>query len=225
MTNAAGLRFQAAIFDLDGTLLNTLEDLTDSVNEVLSDGGFPLRSLDEIRGFVGDGIAMLIRRSLPESAAGDENVAGRVAAFRKVYAKNWRAKTRPYPGVAAMLSDLAALGLPLAVLSNKSDANTKQAVAHFFPQVPFAAVLGEREGVPRKPDPAGALEIARVLEIPPSQFLYLGDSLVDAACARAAGMSFVAALWGFRSRAELAAASPLALAENPAGVTALARGE
>jgi len=223
MNQAAEKNFRAAVFDLDGTLLDTLDDLTDSVNTVLASRGFPGRTRQEMRYFVGDGIVMLIRRVLPENAKDEKTVEECVADFRKVYGKNWNAKTRPYPGIVEMLSELDRAGLMLAVLSNKPDANTKETVKYFFPEIPFKMVLGERTGVPKKPDPAGAVEIAELLGLDPAEILYLGDTSIDMKTAMAAGMRPVGALWGFRTQDELASSGAAHLAKTPADVVVLAR--
>jgi len=215
--------FKAVVFDLDGTLLNTLDDLTDAANTVLAMRGFPARTKDEMRFFVGDGIAMLCRRILPEAAVSDEAVAACVADFRTVYGKIWNAKTRPYDGICEMLGELSRMGLMLAILSNKPDANTKETVAYFFPDTGWKMVLGEREGTPKKPHPAGAVEIAQALGISPSQTLYLGDTSIDMKTARAAGMHPVGALWGFRPESELVASGAADLARTPSDVIAIAK--
>ena len=210
--------YKAILFDLDGTLLNTLEDLGDAVNRVLAAMRFPTHKLDEYRYFVGDGTAMLITRALPEEKRNDDTIRACLEAFRQDYGRNWKLKTRPYDGVTEMLDDLTAHGLKMAVLSNKSHEFTKRCVADLLPNWTFHVVLGQRDAVPLKPDPAGALEVAERLNIPPANFLYLGDSAVDMKTAIAAGMFPVGVLWGFRLAEELQENGAQALIERPSEV-------
>lgn len=210
--------YKAILFDLDGTLLNTLDDLGDAANRVLAAKGFPTHTLDEYRYFIGDGTAMLITRALPEEQRSDDTIRACLEAFRQDYARNWKAKTRPYDGVTEMLEELAARGLKMAVLSNKSHEFTKRCVADLLPEWTFDVVLGQRGSVPLKPNPAGALEVAKRLNIPPPDFLYLGDSAVDMKTAIAAGMFPVGVLWGFRPVQELRENGAQALIERPSEV-------
>jgi phosphoglycolate phosphatase len=209
------MSYKAIIFDLDGTLLNTLADLGNAVNRVLAQRGFPTHALDEYRYFVGNGTRMLIIRALPEKKRDDETVAECLEAFREDYGQHWKVKTRLYDGVPEMLTALTARGLRIAVVSNKPDDFTKQCVAYFLPHWRFDAVIGQRDEVPQKPDPAGALEAAELLHISPGDFLYLGDSSVDMKTAVAAGMFPVGALWGFRSAKELRENGAQALITRP----------
>jgi len=207
---------KAIIFDLDGTLLNTLEDLADAVNRVLRERGFPTHSLDAYRYFVGNGSEMLVKRALPDSRHDDEVVVRScLDAFLRDYGQNWMVKTKPYDGVPAMLDALIERGLKLAVLSNKKDDITKKSVKELLSEWTFDAVIGQRDEVPAKPDPAAALEIARELQIAPEEFIYLGDSAVDMKTAVAAGMFPVGALWGFRTSEELLAGGAAALIGRP----------
>ncbi|MCC8189657.1 MAG: HAD-IA family hydrolase [Planctomycetes bacterium] len=212
---------RAVIFDLDGTLLDTLGDLADSMNGVLVEHGLPPHPVDAYRYFVGDGIPNLIRRAAPPgtgSAVREALAAGMDAA----YAVNWAKGTRPYPGIPELLATLRRRGLPLAVLSNKPDRFTRRMTDYFFPAGTFAAVFGARDTVARKPDPAGALEIAARLAIPPAEFLYFGDTDTDMKTGRAAGMYTVGVGWGFRPVAELWAAGAQLVIESPAEALALA---
>lgn len=197
------MSFQAILFDLDGTLLDTLEDLGDTVNLVLAKSGFPTHSIDTYRYFVGDGVAMLFNRALPEDKRNNDVIRVCVHAFCEEYSTNWNIKTKPYDGVIEMLNALTMYGVKMAILSNKPDTFTKQCVAEFLSEWTFDMVLGQRSTLPLKPDPLGAQEIARCLDIPPSSFIYLGDTAVDMKTAVAAGMYPVGALWGFRTGKEL----------------------
>jgi len=211
--------YQAVIFDLDGTLLDTLEDIGDAVNRVLSGRGLPVHLIDAYRFLVGDGIAMLITRALPEDKRDAETVRSCLEAFRADYNRHWNVKTRLYDGVGAMLDALTARGMKQAILSNKPHEFTEQCVMEFLSKWSFDAVIGQREGVPLKPDPAGALAIAHTLGIPPAAFFYLGgDTAVDIKTALAAGMTPVGVLWGFRPAKELRESGAKILIEQPSEV-------
>ncbi len=197
------MTYKAILFDLDGTLLDSLEDLADSMNSVLAGLGFPGHPLAAYRYFVGDGVEMLVRRSLPQQEISGEMVEEGVAMMRREYGRNWAAKTRPYHGIAELLDRLRGLGCILAVLSNKPHAVTEKVVEHFFPDRPFAAVWGARQEIAKKPSPQGALLLAGELGIAPRQFLYLGDTDTDMRTAKGAGMMAVGAAWGFRTVEEL----------------------
>jgi len=195
---------RAVIFDLDGTLLNTLDDLADAANAVLSALGYPVHPVERYKQFVGDGVAMLIKRALPADAAADEQKA--LDLMHVEYKARLHGKTRPYPGIPALLDALRARNIAMAVLSNKLDRFARATVEDFFGRWPWAAIMGESQRYPRKPDPAGALAIAEKLGIPPAQFLFVGDSPMDMACALGAGMTPVGVTWGFRARPTLEAA-------------------
>jgi len=194
---------KAVIFDLDGTLLDTLDDLADSMNAVLGRLGFPAHEADAYKYFIGDGMVNLARRALPPDRRDEELVQSVVLSMEEEYALSWDAKTGPYPGVPELLEALEVRGKGMSVLSNKPDGFTRTMVAHFFPGRTFAFVHGARDGVPRKPDPQAALEIAVGMDVPPRDICYLGDTATDMKTARAAGMLAVGALWGFRDEEEL----------------------
>jgi phosphoglycolate phosphatase len=194
------MAIRAVLFDLDGTLLNTLEDIADSMNRALSDHGLPEHPLNAYRYFVGDGVKTLAKRA---TGFKEELVPIVQKAYQTYYAAGSRNKTRPYNGVNIMLAELKRRGLKLCVFSNKPHQDTLNVMAYYLPDTHFDAVRGQKENVPVKPDPTGALDIARELQIPTKDFLYVGDTGVDMACANAAGMIPVGALWGFRLREEL----------------------
>ena len=197
------MKYKAVLFDLDGTLLDTLADLADSMNAALAESGFGPHPVEAYKTFVGDGIEMLARRVLPHDRCDDETIARCLVAMRGQYAKRWAHKTRPYDGIAQMLDRLASSGVRMAILSNKPDDMAKLTVSELLGRWRFEVVQGLCDGVPRKPDPAGALQIARHMAVGPGEFLYLGDTDTDMITANAAGMYAVGALWGFRSAKEL----------------------
>lgn len=197
------MRYHAVLFDLDGTLLDTLEDLATAANRVLTDRDLPIHPVAAYRTFVGDGLQTLMERILPEEQRDPAIVRDAMAAFERVYAAQWRVRSAPYPGIASLLDCLTAQGVQLSILSNKPDAFTRLCVQQLLPDWNFYPLLGQRPGVPKKPDPTAALEIARLLDLQPSSVLYVGDSGVDMHTARSAGMDAVGVLWGFRSADEL----------------------
>jgi phosphoglycolate phosphatase len=213
----------AVLFDLDGTLLDTLADLADAVNHVLSELGFPSHSLEAFRDLVGEGLPKLIERALP-AGAGEEVRAEALAGVRARYAERLIVETRPYPGIVDLLDELTRRGLGMAVISNKPEAATQALVRQLLGRWAFAAVLGHRPDRPRKPDPAAALEAARALAVEPSRCVFVGDSWIDMATARGAGMLPVGVTWGFRSREELLGAGARALIDRPLDLTSVLDG-
>ena len=209
------MKFKAVLFDLDGTLLNTLEDLADAVNSVLQEAGFPTHPVDAYRYFVGNGITKLVERTLPASEATPQKIHAYVEKVEAAYQKNWNAKTRPYDGILEMLAALDARGLDLAVLSNKPHNATLQTSGYFLKDAPFKLIYGARPGVPVKPDPSAAIEIARELGHDPGDFAYLGDTSTDMKTARAAGMFAFGVTWGFRPREELLEHGAQKLLDHP----------
>jgi phosphoglycolate phosphatase len=214
-------RFAAVLFDLDGTLLDTIDDLTGAMNAALGRLGFPPRTPAECKVFVGDGVENFILRSLPEAHRDKATAASVAPLYREAYGRNWADKTRPYDGIPELLDALVARGMKLAVLSNKPDDFTRLMVQKLLPRWRFDAIAGERAAHPRKPDPAAALEIASALGVQPARFLYLGDTNTDMRTAAAAGMFPVGALWGFRSADELRASGARVLVKRPADVIAV----
>ena len=197
------MKYKAVIFDLDGTLLDTLEDIANAANRVLISKGFPSRTLDVHRGAVGNGAKQLMERVLPESNRDAKTVQDCFIAFRADYGRHWNVKTKPYPGVPELLDCLQSRGMKMAVLSNKPADFTRKCVEGILANWKFGAVIGAEDGIPSKPNPAGALEIADRIQVSPKDFIYLGDTGVDMSTATGAGMLAVGALWGFRGRDEL----------------------
>ncbi|HJN08389.1 MAG: HAD family hydrolase [Pirellulaceae bacterium] len=197
------MEYSAVIFDLDGTLLDTLADIADAANRVLVSRQLPTHDLPAYRHFVGNGVELLMQRAMPPEHRDAETIASSSAQFRRVYCDTWNLSTCPYPGIRELLDMLTQRQVQMAVLSNKPHANTIVCVDEFFDASTFAIVYGQRDDIPCKPDPAAALEISRAFEISPSMCLFVGDSDVDMQTAVNAGMTGIGVTWGFRSRAEL----------------------
>lgn len=206
---------KAVLFDLDGTLLDTLADIADAVNAALASLGFPQHPLSAYRYFVGEGIDVLAHRVLPENHQSEADAAACLAAINREYGAGFLVKTRPYDGVPEMLSQCARTNLKLAVVSNKPHDLALRSVAAYFASGLFSAVLGERKNVPTKPDPAIAHEAARLLSVSPGECLYVGDSGIDMRTAVNAGMYPVGVLWGFRDADELLATGARTLIKKP----------
>jgi phosphoglycolate phosphatase len=194
---------KAVIFDLDGTLLDTLIDLADSMNVVLADLGLPSHPQDAYRYFVGDGMETLSRRVLPEEYRTLPMIQRCTEGMRARYQEHWADKSEPYPGIPELLDSLSRRGLSLNILSNKPDDLTRLMVNHFLPNWRWSHVRGAVPEMPKKPDPSGALAVAEQLGVARHQFLYLGDTNTDMRTAAAAGMYPVGVLWGFRTKMEL----------------------
>jgi len=210
------------IFDLDGTLVNTLEDLAESMNEVLRQMGFPAHPVESYRYFVGGGIVRLASMVLPPDRVDGESVDRCVHLMRMEYEKRWDSKSALYPGVAELLSGLAARGIKMAILSNKPDGFTRKIYEKFLSSWDFQEIEGARPGMPVKPDPAQALLIAIKLKTIPERILYVGDTDTDMETALAAGMYPVGALWGFRTKTELLGSGAAVVMEKPEDILAFA---
>ena len=206
---------QAIIFDLDGTLLDTLDELAFITNTVLENNGFPTHPLNAYRYFVGEGTETLIRNALGESRADEKNVLRCLEEFLTIYRNTCGEKARLYQGIPQLLSDLVCRGLKLAVLSNKPHDLTLKNIDLFLPHVPFGLVLGQRKEIPKKPDPHGVFEILAHLKVRPEQCLYLGDTSIDMKTAVAAGTNPVGVLWGFRGEEELRSSGGRCLIRHP----------
>ncbi|MFZ1978270.1 MAG: HAD family hydrolase [Bacteroidota bacterium] len=209
------MKYNAIIFDLDGTLLNSLEDIADATNRVLAADGFPIHSTEEYRDFVGYGAKELIFRVLPPDYRDAETLQRCLRAYLVDYGRNWNIKTKPYPGIPEMLDLLKVHKFKLAVLSNKPEEFTQVCVRQLLSGWKFDVVLGASKNIPPKPDPAGALEIAKRMQLTADRYLYMGDSGVDMQTATAAHMFPVGVLWGFRGRAELLKEGAKVLLEHP----------
>lgn len=207
--------YRALLFDLDGTLLDTLDDLGDSINRAMVRLGFPTHGRESFRYFVGEGARMLVERALPADRRDPTTAETALRLYREEYRAGWNIKTRIYDGIPELLDSLAARRLPLGILSNKPHDMTQQCVQGYLARWSFAVVFGQRDTVARKPDPAGALEAARLMQVDPARVLYLGDTATDMQTARAAGMFAVGATWGFRPESELREHGAHAIVHHP----------
>lgn len=206
-------KYQGIIFDLDGTLLDTIEDISDSVNEVLDNYGFPNHGYDDYKLKIGNGFKNLLEKSLPEDTDIDINEA--LTLFIEAYSRRYQNKTKPYNGIIDLLDKLNQIGIKLGINSNKRNDYTNQLANKFFKDIPFIQILGERKGVPKKPNPASALEIASLMGLDPKEILYIGDSKTDLLTAKNADMHSVGVLWGFRSYDELAMYNATYIVNSP----------
>lgn len=208
-------KFKAILFDLDGTLLDTLQDLAESTNKALGQMGYPEHPVEAYKYIVGDGVDTLIARALPEYARQPDKKSQCLYLARLEYSRCWSVNTRPYPGIAEMLKKLQEQRVPMAIFSNKPNEFTKDMVAQILENYDFEVVFGSQEGYPIKPDPTVALQIAEKLDVPAGEFIYLGDTNTDMQTANAAGMYAVGALWGFRDADELIRAGAKVLVKRP----------
>lgn len=194
------------IFDLDGTILNTLEDLAATGNHVLAAHGYPVHPTDAYRYFVGNGIRKLVERALPETARTEKEIDCIFKEFLDYYAVHKMDLTRPYPTIPETLSQLQARGHSLAVATNKAHEAVAPLMAHYFPNIRFAAAIGNKPGIPTKPAPDIVYDILTRTGFDTSNTLYVGDTAVDMETAQRAGLRKIGVLWGFRDREELASA-------------------
>ena len=202
------------IFDLDGTLLNTVYDLAMATNYALSALDFPTHSEETIKSFVGNGVSKLLERALPEEKRTEGDISLVRQLFTEYYDKHNIDLSTPYPGIADMLSRLQEGGVMLAVASNKYQIATEKLVSHYFPGIEFISVLGQRTGIPIKPDPEIVHEIMTKANVSKANTLYIGDSGVDMQTAHNAGIDAIAVSWGFRPRKELEEHKPLAIIDS-----------
>lgn len=207
---------ELVIFDLDGTLLDTIGDLAAACNVVLERRGLPLHTYEQYCHFVGNGIMRLVERALPEELRTPEYVARVRADFVEYYTAHIDLLTKPYDGIEELVGELARRGVRMAVASNKFQAGTEKLVGRYFPAVKCDAVLGQRPDVPLKPDPAIVGEILALTGTARERVLYVGDSGVDMETAAAAGVRSAGVTWGFRDRAELEAAGARHIVDRPA---------
>lgn len=210
------MKYDLVIFDLDGTILNTLEDLRDSLNYALDRMGFPERSLEEVRNFVGNGIRKLIERALPQGGD-DKTVEEMLVLHRDYYQVHCVDKTRPYDGISEMLAKLKQRGIQLAVLSNKPDYAVKILCDKYFPGI-FDKAYGFREGIERKPSPEAVFALLEEFGVPREKAVYVGDSEVDVQTAKNAGLDMMIVEWGFRDREFLIESGAVNLVSVPSEI-------
>lgn len=209
------MRYQAVIFDLDGTLLDTLADIADSANLALANHGFPTHAQQAYQQFVGSGARRLIMRALPKDKRLPRTIEMCLQSFIADYHIHWNRATCPYDGIPDLLSALQTQGIQLSVVTNKPHGIAKAMIAHYFQNTPFFPVLGQQEGIPKKPDPQQALVAAGQMGVEPSACVFLGDSAVDMETAKHGGMLPVGAKWGFRTVRELRMAGAAAVLDQP----------
>lgn len=202
------------IFDLDGTLLNTIADLALSTNYALNKLGYPTHEVEAYNFMVGNGINKLFERALPEGEKTEENVLRVRKEFVPFYDVHNADESRPYPGIPELLSRLQDAGIQVAVASNKYQAATQKLIAHYFPTIKFTAVFGQRDGVNVKPDPTIVFDILKIANIEKNDVLYVGDSGVDMQTAANAGVTACGVTWGFRPRAELEEFNPAYIVDS-----------
>ena len=213
------MKYLAAIFDMDGTLINSLEDLADSVNEAMDHYGFAHHTLEEYRYFVGNGARKLIKRSIPKDKAQDEDFVSEVLYYyNSCYERHLTNKTKPYEGIIELLQKLQALKIPLGVCTNKQQFAADEIVSAMFPAKMFDAVIGDSKGLPRKPDPTKVLKIAAQFKVEPNQVAYFGDTSVDMETAHNAGFLSVGVTWGFRPKSELIESGAEILINHPSEI-------
>ncbi len=208
------MKYTAVLFDLDGTLINSLHDLAESANEALKKHGFKTHPTDSYKKFVGNGVRNLIKNAAPDGI--EDSVIDKILEdYRIIYDKNYANKTRAYNGIHEMLDRLQKARIKMGVCSNKPHKPTNEIVEKLLGSEYFDVIFGEREGIPRKPDPASLIEAAERLGVPPSQTIYVGDSGGDMESANRAGMLAAGVLWGFRGQEELIACGGKILLATP----------
>lgn len=200
---------------MDGTLLDTLRDLADSANAALEQLGFPRHPYDAYRYFIGKGTDGMVKQIIPEGNRDEQTLDKCLKIAKEQYSRRWKCNSKPYPGVPELLDSLEERNFTKVVFSNKPDEFTQVMVKELLADWSFEIVMGVCEGVPKKPEPTAALQIAKELNIATEKFIYLGDSNTDMQTATAAGMYPVGALWGYRDAEELLDSGAKMLAENP----------
>lgn len=206
---------EAVVFDLDGTLIDSLYDLGNSVNKALKNFGFPPHSIEKYKNYIGSGTEAMVKRALPEDKRNDENLKNCLDRFNEIYEVEFNEKTSLYDGIPKLLDSLTEKNKKLSILTNKPYKFTEKYVEAHLSGWDFEMIVGQVDGIPRKPDPTGAHNIINKLEVDPSKIVYLGDTSVDMKTAVNAGMYPVGVLWGFRDREELVSNGARSIIEKP----------
>lgn len=209
--------YKGIIFDLDGTLLDTLSDLSNSVNQVLENYEYPTHAKEVYKKKIGKGFKDLISKSMPESANEQQKEAG-LAEFLKIYDRDYMKETKPYDGIVDMLHTLQDNQIKIAVNSNKRSDYTNALVKKNFSDIVFVECFGERQDVPKKPDPTSAMELRNLMNLKSNEILYIGDSKTDIQTASNANMDSIGVLWGFRDEEELQSHGATYIAKTPADI-------
>ena len=209
------MKYKAIILDLDGTLLNTIDDLANSMNRVLIQENFPIHTVADYKLMVGYGAYELVKRALPDTVKQEKNILAYLEQFKIDYFKNWNVKTELYSGIPDLLKELKQKGIRLTILSNKPQQATLKCIEQYLKDFRFEMIIGQREGIPAKPDPIAALEICDHLKLSPEQVLFVGDTAVDIETGKRAGMYTVGVTWGFRSKIELEKAKADYIIDQP----------
>jgi len=215
-------KIKAIIFDLDGTLVDSLQDIANSMNLALEESGYPTHPIEAYRDFVGNGVSVLVQKALPADKRDEKEIKKMVKKFAEKYEKNWFIETKPFVGILHLIQTCVARKVKLATLSNKAHAFTKRMIRHYFRGAminqgknPFGIYSGAQEDKPLKPDPSAALELAERLKVDPGNVAFVGDSPVDMETAKNAGMIAIGAAWGFSGREILEKANPDAIFDSP----------
>lgn len=214
------MKFKAVLFDLDGTLVNSLIDIADSINKILQERNFPTHSYEVINDFIGSGLRNLVTKALPESHKDEATIESTFQAMMAAYRENCTNKTSAYDGIMELLDKLKSQNIKLAILSNKADELTKKIGLSLFPDY-FEIVMGLKSEATKKPNPSAAIEISNEFGISPEEFLYVGDSGIDMQTAKNTNMYAVGVLWGYRPEEELLAEGAQAIISHPLELIAL----
>ena len=208
--------FKVVIFDLDGTLLNTLEDIADCTNEVMKQNDFPISELSRYNYFVGNGIEDMVRSALPESERNNDSFVKKCTLeFANIYKDGWKNKTSIYDGILDLIRIIKSKNMKIAILSNKPDNFTKETIAHFFKDTEFDAIWGKKDEFPLKPSPESALALIKKLNVKAADVLYVGDTSIDMITAESSGFTSVGVLWGFRTEKELEVSGAQYIVKHP----------
>ena len=213
------MKYKAAIFDMDGTLINSLEDLADSVNETLAYYNFPTHAIEKYKYFVGNGARKLIQRVLPKEKSVDNNFVDEVIAhYNSCYERRLTNKTKPYDGIIDALKKIKSMKIPIGVCTNKQNFAAIEIVDKLFPKNIFDEVIGDQKGLPRKPDPTKVLKISAQFKVEPKFVAYFGDTSVDMETAHNAGFLSIGVTWGFRPKSELIQSGAEIIIDSPSEI-------